>query len=100
MAIAAVQESKKAVNHDPLHSTNTLERINKELKRRTQVVGIFPNRDSLVSMVATLLNEQDDEWQVADRRYFSVDSMKRTDQQLEGGERESRQVVGTFATAT
>ena len=69
-----------------LHSTNTLERINKEIKRRTRVVGIFPNRDSLVRMVATLLNEQDDEWQVADRRYFSAESMRRIDRQLEGGE--------------
>jgi transposase-like protein len=69
-----------------LHSTNTLERINKELKRRTRVVGIFPNRDSLVRMVATLLQEQDDEWQVMDRRYFSIQSMRRIDEQLEGGE--------------
>ena len=69
-----------------LHSTNTLERIHKEIRRRTRVVGIFPNRDSLVRMVATLLQEQDDEWQVMDRRYFSFDSMRRIDEQLEGGE--------------
>ncbi len=69
-----------------LHSTNTLERIHKEIKRRTRVVGIFPNRDSLVRMVATLLQEQDDEWQVADRRYFSIESMRRIDSQLEGGD--------------
>ncbi len=69
-----------------LHSTNTLERIHKEIKRRTRVVGIFPNRDSLVRMVVTLLQEQDDEWQVADRRYFSIESMRRIDSQLEGGE--------------
>jgi transposase-like protein len=68
-----------------LHSTNTLERLHKEIKRRTNVVGIFPNRDSLVRMVATLLQEQDDEWQVMDRRYFSVESMKRIDA-IEGGE--------------
>ena len=58
-----------------LHSTNPLERLHKEIKRRTNVVGIFPNRASLTRMVATLLQEQDDEWQVADRRYFSAGSM-------------------------
>jgi transposase-like protein len=68
-----------------LHSTNPLERLHKEIKRRTTVVGIFPNRDSLVRMVATLLQEQDDEWQVMDRRYFSAESMKHVDE-IEGGE--------------
>jgi len=68
-----------------LHSTNTLERLHKEIKRRTNVVGIFPNRDSLVRMVATLLQEQDDEWQVMDRRYFGAESMKQIDA-VEGGE--------------
>jgi putative transposase len=68
-----------------LHSTNPLERLHKEIKRRTNVVGIFPNRASLVRMVATLLSEQDDEWQVADRRYFSAGSMAHIDE-LGGGE--------------
>ena len=63
-----------------LHSTNPLERLDKEIKRRTNVVGIFPNRVSLVRMVATLLQEQDDEWQVADRRYFSTASMAHVDE--------------------
>lgn len=61
-----------------LHSTNPVERPHKEIKRRTNAVGIFPNGASLVRMVGTLLAEQDDQWQVADRRYFSVGSMART----------------------
>ena len=68
-----------------LHSTNPLERLHKEIKRRTRVVGIFPTRDSLMRMVGTLLAEQDDEWQVMDRRYFSLASMTKVDA-LEGGE--------------
>lgn len=68
-----------------IHSTNPLERLHKEIKRRTRVVGIFPTRDSLMRMVGTLLAEQDDEWQVSDRRYFSLGSMTKVDE-LEGGE--------------
>jgi putative transposase len=68
-----------------LHSTNPLERLHKEIKRRTNVIGIFPSKESLMRLVTTLLEEQDDEWQVADRRYFSIESMKKIDQ-LEGGE--------------
>jgi putative transposase len=67
------------------HSTNPLERLHKEIKRRTRVVGIFPTRDSLMRMVGTLIAEQDDEWQVSDRRCFSAGSMAKVDA-LEGGE--------------
>jgi putative transposase len=67
-----------------LHSTNTLERLHKEVKRRSNVVGIFPDWASLIRLVGTILAEQDDEWAVADRRYFSVESMAKFGQ--EGGD--------------
>jgi putative transposase len=67
-----------------LHSTNPLERLHKEVKRRTSVVGIFPDRASLVRLVGMLLAEQDDEWSVTDRRYFTFESMARINEP-EGG---------------
>lgn len=56
-------------------STNPIERLNKELKRRTDVVGIFPNTDSLLRLSACVLIEAHDEWQDTDRRYLSEASM-------------------------
>ena len=57
-----------------ISNTNPLERLNKEIKRRSDVIGIFPNDDAIRRLVGALMIEQTDEWQVS-RRYMSQESL-------------------------
>lgn len=58
-----------------IHSTNPLERVNADVKRRTDVVGIFPNEAAIVRLVGALLLEQNDEWQLQ-RRYMQLEGLQ------------------------
>ena len=68
-----------------IRSTNPLERLSKEIKRRTAAVGIFPNRAAVIRLVGMILAEQDDEWQDG-RRYFRPETMAAIDAVIEGKE--------------
>lgn len=75
-----------------LHSTNPLERLNREISRRTDVVGIFPNREALIRLAGAVLQEQHDEWTAATKRYFSQESMAK----LRPGPRHENETIGVL----
>ena len=81
-------------------STNPLERLNKEIKRRTNVVGIFPNDAAIIRLVGSQLLEQQEEWQLERRRFFSEATMAKIPEpeetlELTDGER-AEQVAGAI----
>src|SRR4249919_155178 len=58
-----------------LHSTNPIERLNGEIKRRTEVIGILPNEDAIVRLIGAILLEQNDEWAVQRARYMTLETI-------------------------
>jgi putative transposase len=64
-----------AAHRTKLHSTNPIERLNGEIKRRTEVVGIFPNEKAIVRLIGAILLEQNDEWAVQRSRYMTLETM-------------------------
>ena len=66
---------KSAGQEAKLHSTNPIERLNGEIKRRTEVVGILPSEAAIVRLVGAILLEQNDEWAVQRTRYMTLETI-------------------------
>ena len=58
-----------------IHSTNPIERLNGEIKRRTDVVGIFPNEAAITRLIGAILLEQSDEWATQRARYMTLETI-------------------------
>ena len=65
-----------AEHHSKIWSTNPIERLNKELKRRTKAIGLFPNDKSALRLLSAVLLEQNEQWADEDKRYLSQKSMR------------------------
>ena len=94
----SIEAVKGHGGHPPpfIRDNNPLERLNKEIRRRTDVVGIFPDRGSIVRLVGAVLAEQNDEWAIASRRYLSVESLAKA---LADPVEEPKEVIAIAAAA-
>lgn len=81
-----------------LHSTNLLERLNGEIKRRTEVVAIFPNEAAIIRLVGAILFEQNDEWAVQRARYMTLESITPIGDDPPGPSRQSWWLPESYTT--